>query len=170
MRILTVVLTTALLVAGVSCQPSGTMIKDKSAGSARGVKDNIDQGQPSATQPAIKTISHGEAIQIKEHLVQGKITIFDYYADWCVPCRVLTPKLERLLLRYEGVILRKVDIVNWESAAAKQASRDFRLPGLPFTRIIDDKGNLLGQIQGNFIEKIEAIIREHAKPTRGNRE
>ena len=109
----------------------------------------------------IQTITHGDAIRIEDHLSLGKITIFDYYADWCGPCHLLTPKLERLLTKFENLALRKVDIVSWESAAARQASDEFHLPGLPFTRMFDDQGILLGQVQGNRIEEIEAIIRGH---------
>lgn len=112
----------------------------------------------------IRTVSHGERIDVRAALAPGKITIFDYYADWCGPCRLLTPKLERLLLKYDEIALRKVDITKWESPAAKQASAEFELPGLPFTRVFDARGNLLGQVQGNFIERIEVIIRSHASP------
>jgi len=111
----------------------------------------------------IQTVTHGDALRIENHLAQGKITIFDYYADWCGPCHLLTPKLERLLLKYKDLALRKVDIVDWESEAARQASRDFRLPGLPFTRIFDDRGNLLGEVQGNFLEKIEEVLQAHGR-------
>lgn len=111
----------------------------------------------------IVTVTHGDKIRIKDHLAPGKITIFDYYADWCGPCHLLTPKLERLLLEYEDVALRKVDLVDYETKAAQQATREFRLPGLPFTRVFSDRGKLLGQIHGNRIEEIEAFVRRHAR-------
>lgn len=117
----------------------------------------------------IQTVSHGERINIREHLARGKFTVFDYYADWCGPCHLLTPKLERLVLKYENVALRKVDLADWESAAARQASSEFQLPGLPFTRVFDDRGNLLGQVQGNFIEQVESIIRSNTNPKRRGR-
>ena len=108
-------------------------------------------------------MSHGNAIRIKDHLARGKVTIFDYYADWCGPCHLLSPKLERLVLRYENVALRKVDLVDWKSKAARQATREFKLPGLPFTQVYDDRGKLLGQVEGNAIEEIEKLIRPHAR-------
>ena len=111
----------------------------------------------------IKTITHGKAIRIRKHLAPGKITIFDYYADWCGPCHLLTPKLERLVQRYENVALRKVDVVDWESKVARQATRELKLQGLPFTRIFDDKGNLLGQVMGNSIAKIEEIVGQYGR-------
>ena len=112
----------------------------------------------------IQTLSQGKRFALREHLAPGKVTVFDYYADWCGPCHLLTPKLERLVLKYENVALRKVDIGTWESAAADQASSEFELPGLPVTRVFDNRGKLLGQVHGNFIEQVEAIVQANAKP------
>ena len=111
----------------------------------------------------IQTLSQGNRFDVGEHLAPGKVTVFDYYADWCGPCHLLTPKLERLVLKYENVALRKVDIGTWESAAADQASSEFELPGLPFTRVFDNGGKLLGQVNGNFIEQIEAIVQANTR-------
>ena len=102
----------------------------------------------------IATASHGDAFELADHLAAGKITIFDYYADWCGPCRLLTPKLERLLLKYDDLALRTVDISSWESEAAQQAN----VPGLPYVRIYGPQGKLLGSVQGNQIQKVEEVI------------
>ena len=82
---------------------------------------------------------------------------------------LLTPKLERLLLMYENVSLRKVDLADWESVAARQALSEFQRPGLPFTRVFDDRDILPGQVQGNFIEQVESIIRSNATTKRRER-
>jgi len=111
----------------------------------------------------IQALRQGERLDLRKHLAQGKITLFDYYADWCGPCHLLTPKLERLVFKYQNVALRKVDIGTWESDAANQASSEFELPGLPFTRVFDIQGKLLGQVHGNQIEQIEAIVAANAK-------
>ncbi len=111
----------------------------------------------------IQSLRQGERLDLRKNLAQGKVTLFDYYADWCGPCHLLTPKLERLVFKYENVALRKVDIGTWESDAAEQASSEFELPGLPFTRVFDSHGKLLGQVHGNQIEQIEAIVAANAK-------
>ena len=74
----------------------------------------------------IKTITGGDKIQFKDHLVQGKITIFDFYADWSAPCKVFSPKLERLMLTKEDLALRKADIVDWKSNLAKQLTKEYQ--------------------------------------------
>ncbi len=105
----------------------------------------------------IATASQGKAFALADHLAAGKITIFDYYADWCGPCRLLTPKLERLLLKYDELALRTVDISSWESEAAQQAN----LPGLPYVRIYGPQGKLLGSVQGNQILRVEEVIQRN---------
>ena len=106
----------------------------------------------------IKTIKGGNKIKFTDHLVQGKIAIFNFYADWCSPCKVFSPKVERLLLEQNMLALRKVDVVDWKSNLAKQLTKKYKLPFLPFTLIFDDKGNLLGKVEGNNIEKVKKII------------
>jgi copper chaperone CopZ len=106
----------------------------------------------------IKTIKGGNKIKFTDHLAQGKIAIFDFYADWCSPCKVFSPKVERLLLEQNMLALRKVDVVDWKSNLAKQLTKKYKLPFLPFTLIFDDKGNLLGKVEGNNIEKVKKII------------
>lgn len=49
------------------------------------------------------------------------ITIIDYYADWCGPCQVISPTLEKLEGEYTGKLkIEKVD-VDAESAKAQEA-------------------------------------------------
>lgn len=107
----------------------------------------------------ILTVTHGDAIDVREHLAENKFTLVDYYADWCAPCRVLEPMLERLLLKYDNVALRRVDIVSWYSDMAKQASREFHLEGLPYVQVYDPDGKLLGFSMGLSIKPIEALLK-----------
>lgn len=113
--------------------------------------------------PDIEVIKGGGKINIKGHLVRGKITIFDFYADWCGPCRVFSPKVERLLLDYPNVALKKVDIIDWKSALSKQLTKEYRLSALPFILIFDDEGKLLGKVQGNYIDKVEQVVKKNTE-------
>ncbi len=90
----------------------------------------------------IMTISHGEQVDITASLVPGKLTVVDFYADWCGPCRSLAPKLDRLLAaNSESLAIRKVDVVNWDSAVARQ----YRIQSLPHLKLFDENGQLLAE-------------------------
>ena len=106
----------------------------------------------------IAIASHGEAFDVRKHLARGKFTIFDFWAEWCGPCHVLTPKIERLVAENANVALRTIDLKNWESAAAKQATKDFKLPGLPYVRVYGPDGKFAGEVVGNDIEAIKRLI------------
>jgi thioredoxin 1 len=106
----------------------------------------------------IKVASNGEAFDLRRHLAPGKYTVVDFWAEWCGPCHVLTPKIERLVQQRSDVALRTIDLKNWESAAAKQATKEFKLPGLPYVRVYGPDGEFVGEVVGNDIEKIERLV------------
>ncbi len=56
--------------------------------------------------------------------------------------------------------VRKIDVVSWESEAARQATREFKLPGLPYVRVYGPDGRVLGVVSGNDISKIRALLPE----------
>lgn len=116
-------------------------------------------GESERAELDILTVTHGDAIEIRDHLAAGKFTIVDYYADWCAPCRVLEPMLEQLLVKYNNVAIRKVDIVSWNSDIARQASKEYRLVGLPYVQVFGPDGKLLGFSMGLSITPIEALLK-----------
>lgn len=110
------------------------------------------KSQHSQSQPAVKKaatvkkpkkeqkISTGKKVDIEEYLVDDYVVIFDFYADWCGPCRAIAPQLEKIVNRYDDVILRKIDIVNWESDVAKQ----YNIKSVPNVWVFDKKGSKMG--------------------------
>ena len=106
----------------------------------------------------IATASKGEAFDLARHMARGKVTIVDFWAEWCGPCHALTPKLERLVRDGNGIALRTIELPTWESPSAKQATAEFRLPGLPYVRVYGPNGRFLGAVTGNDIEKVKKLI------------
>lgn len=62
--------------------------------------------------------------------------------------------------KYPKVLLRKVNIVDWESPAAAQAHKEFGLEGLPHVRVYGATGSLLADFMGADIDGIEAAVRK----------
>ncbi|MCM0605679.1 MAG: thioredoxin [Xanthomonadaceae bacterium] len=54
-------------------------------------------------------------------------TIVDFYADWCGPCRALTPILEELSQEYAG----KVSIVKIDTESSPELAGAFGIQSIP---------------------------------------
>ena len=61
------------------------------------------------------------------------------------------------------MLLRKVNIVDWNSRAAVQAAKEFGLKGIPYVRVYGPEGQLLGAVSGADIEAIEEAVRKEAR-------
>ena len=88
----------------------------------------------------VETISVGETVKLESHLVDGYVVIFDFYAEWCGPCMQLAPQLEELAAKYDDVLLRKIDIVDWNSEVVKQ----YGITGVPYVAVYNKKGKQVG--------------------------
>ncbi len=73
----------------------------------------------------------------KEWKYEGSLpAIIDFYADWCAPCRQLSPVVEELAREYSGkIIVYKVDTVKEDILA-----RNLGITGLPTLLFIPAKG------------------------------
>jgi len=103
---------------------------------------------------AIAVISHGVPVDINQHLAFGNVTVVDFYADWCGPCRRLSPSLEQMASTDPEVALRKIDIVNWKTAVAQQ----FNIRSIPQVHVYDRSGHLVGVVLGVDFEKVKSYV------------
>jgi thiol-disulfide isomerase/thioredoxin len=106
------------------------------------------RGQP------IEVISHGAQVDINQHLALGNVTIVDFYADWCGPCRQLSPSLEQMARSDPDVALRKIDIVNWKTPVARQ----FNVHSIPQVNVYNRGGSLVGTVVGADIDEIKRYV------------
>jgi thioredoxin 1 len=97
-----------------------------------------DRGQ------SIEVISHGQQIDISKHLALGNVTIVDFYADWCGPCKAVEPTIQQLAQSDPEIAVRKIDIVNWVSPVAIQ----YHVSTIPRVEIYGRKGELVGTVKG----------------------
>jgi len=81
----------------------------------------------------------GNPIDYSEFVTRGKITIIDFYAIWCKPCRELSPLLDALPRNDHDIILKKVKITSWKSPTAKK----YNVTSVPAVLVFDRKGRLV---------------------------
>jgi thiol-disulfide isomerase/thioredoxin len=108
----------------------------------------------------IKTDTSGRRADIAKLVVPGKITIIDFYADWCGPCRVLENRLEHLMAggRRNELAIRRLNIGKWDNALAKQATHEFKLEALPYIRVYDRKGQFVQAVTGGMWDEVLASL------------
>jgi thioredoxin 1 len=102
----------------------------------------------------IEVISHGAQVDINQHLALGNVTVVDFYADWCGPCRRLSPKLEQMARSDADIALRKIDIVNWRTPVVQQ----FNIHSIPQVNVYDRSGRLVGTVVGVDFEKVKSYV------------
>lgn len=106
----------------------------------------------------IVTYTNGKAVDIGRIVAPGKLTIVDFYGDWCGPCRVLETRLEHYLLTRPNIAVRRVDIGHWDNAAARQATREFHAEALPYIRVYDAHGRFVTDVTGGMWDEVLAAI------------
>ena len=89
-------------------------------------------------------VQHISANTFKTEVQQANVPVLiDFYADWCVPCRMLAPTLERLATEFSGrVKIVKIN-VDKEPALASQ----YRVESIP-TLVVMSQGEIIGQAAG----------------------
>jgi len=102
----------------------------------------------------VEVISHGAQVDISKHLALGNVTVVDFYADWCGPCKSLSPSLEQMARSDPEIALRKIDIVNWKTAVAQQ----YHVGTIPQVNIYNRTGRLIGTVVGADAEEVKRYV------------
>ena len=72
-----------------------------------------------------------------------RVTVVDFGATWCPPCRALEPTIEELSKKYEG----RVDFLKLDIDANPSTPQRYGIKGIP-TLIVFDGGRELERIVG----------------------
>ena len=78
-----------------------------------------------------------------EVLKSDKITIVDFYADWCGPCRKLSPILEEI----ETELSEKVKFTKINTDENIETAKKYQISGLP-TLLVFKNGEIVERMVG----------------------
>lgn len=105
----------------------------------------------------IVSYKDGKRVDLKKILAPGKVTVVDFYGEWCGPCHVLETRLQHLMQGKPNLALRRIDIGKWDNDAAKQAT-ELRAAGLPYIRVYDARGRFVTAVTGGMWDEVLAAI------------
>jgi thiol-disulfide isomerase/thioredoxin len=135
-KILSLVIATAF-VGIVGCNRAGVI--DATGGAASGSTSSAGK---SAT---VARIAHGERVDLKNYIVPGKTTIFDFTSEYCPPCRAIAPSMHKLHADRADVVVVEVDLnrpghkgIDWHSPVAEQ----YGMQSIPHFKVFGPDGKL----------------------------
>ena len=84
--------------------------------------------------------------------------LVDFWAEWCVPCRMLSPIVEQLAEEYEG----KIKVAKLNVDECPETANKFRIQSIP-TLMVFHKGEVASQNIGvvpkqTIMEMFEKLI------------
>ena len=77
------------------------------------------------------SVEHVTAARFEELIRGSKPVLLDFYADWCGPCRMLSPVIEQIAHEHPEIVVGKVN-VDEENALAMR----FGITSIPFVALI----------------------------------
>lgn len=93
-----------------------------------------------------------------EEVLKSDVPVLvDFWAEWCGPCRMLSPTVEALAGDYEG----KVRVAKLNVDENGQTAQTYGIRGIP-TLLLFKSGEVQDQIVGNTPrDNIERVLQKH---------
>lgn len=155
-------------------QKDGTPQKQNSGNNIESEKQ-VETNDNSEQISFVMNDINGNPVSVKDEFHKYKLTVIDFWASWCGPCRQEMPSLVRIYNKYKkqglGIIgvsldenesqwksatkememswLQLSDLQGWNNSAAQM----YGIQAIPFTIIVDQDGNILNAgLRGNDLE------------------
>ena len=117
----------------------------------------LDWAKPPAGADVSTIAKDGEDVPALEpHLSKGKVTVVDFSATWCEPCRTLDTHMLEVVGKRTDVAYRKLDVGDWDTPLAQRYLKG--IPNLPYVIVYDKNGQKLETISGLDLKRLDAAI------------
>ena len=105
--------------------------------------DDIKKTDDPEKKPPPVSHEPGQRVNIEELVREGKITIFDFYSEYCGPCVIMSPKLEKLEQKRDDIVVVKIDVnregvrgIDWRSPVVAQ----YGIRSIPYFIVYNEAG------------------------------
>jgi len=106
---------------------------------------------------------NGEDVaDLAAHRVRGKVTVIDFGAAWCEPCRQLDEHVIAIAATRSDLAYRKLDIGDWDTPLAKHYLE--RVPALPYVIVYGKSGHQIDAFSRLDLKRLDRAIEDGAQP------
>lgn len=78
----------------------------------------------------------------QEMLQEGTVALVDFWAEWCMPCKMLSPTIDDLAKDYAG----KIKVGKVDTDACRATAMKFNISAIPTVILLKD-----GQMKKKFV-------------------
>ncbi len=114
------------------------------------------RGFPEGSDVGVVSEAGADVPSLDSLAVLGKVTLVDFYADWCGPCRMIDRHVAAVLESRSDLAVRKINIVDWSSEVVH--NRFARVAAIPYMVVYGKKGALVGSLVGFRPEELDRMI------------
>ena len=113
----------------------------------------------SSTQEAVPTepIQVTSEADLDDAVSSYDVVFVDFYADWCGPCRMMEPAIERLARETDAAVL-KVDVDSLQGLAAR-----YGVEGIPNMLLFADGDAVERFVGARSADQLENAVEEYTR-------
>ena len=131
-----------ILTAATACRPDKNKHQEQQTATAAQTEQKQDGGEDSLTISFTMTDINGKEINVTDEFARHKITIVDFWASWCGPCRMVGPIVDEIAGERPDIKVGKVNVDEQQELAAA-----FQILSIP-TLLVMRQGKVVSQTMG----------------------